>query len=348
MASAGRSQVRAPSLTRLLRLALERAADDQLGLSFDVTSLRQSMCTLEKLADVFPQDALLGILEGNAQGAVAVDVALFSGLVEFQTIGTVLPTVPKGRSATRVDAALIAPVLDVALAGFDESVADTNHAPWAQGYVFGAMVADMRALLLTLSARVFHLFEIEVSLSNGARGGTMMLAFADSQKAVSGAEKPNASGEGTEALRQAVLSSQATFSAVVGRLSVPLHQLQDLKVGEALVLPAGSLRETRLEASGGDHATPVILGQLNGFRAVRLKGGAPQTEGATAESPGAEQVASAPAKEIEVPVKTPAQQVAVRDNQRFGAGESFEDLDDLFADIDTGAALGTGTALEPT
>ena len=318
----------APSVTRLLRLALERAADEQLGLPFEVTSVCQSKCTPETLATRFPQDAMIAVLEGEAQGAVAVDIALLSGLVEFQTIGRVLPNVPAGRSATKVDAALLSPVLDLALAEFDTSVAEGGHSPWARGYVFGAMVADTRSLFLALNAVAFHVFEIDVSLCNGARSGSMTLAFAEQEVVVPSADTASGSMDGGEALRQSVLLAPATFSAVIGRLSVPLQQLQELKVGETLSLPVGALREIRLEGPGGEHAIQVSLGQLNGLRVVRLQG--PQTQ-AEATEPEIEKAPSKPASAAPVATakENPPQCAEMDRKRRIDPGGDLEDLDDL-------------------
>ena len=340
MIGEGSEQMGAPSVTRLLRLALERAADEQLGLAFEVTSVCQSKCTPETLSKRFPQDAMIAVLEGEAQGAVAVDIALLSGLVEFQTIGRVLPNVPAGRSATKVDAALLSPVLDLALAEFDASVAHGGHSPWARGYVFGAMVADTRSLFLALNAVAFHVFEIDVSLCNGARSGSMTLAFAEQEAVEINTDTASGSMEGGEAFRQSVLLSPATFSAVIGRLSVPLQQLQELEVGEILCLPAGALREIRLEGPGGEHPIQVSLGQLNGLRAVRLKGA--QT---LAEASGAEVENETPKSVVVTSVaagaENPPQSVAMGPEARIDPGEDLEDLDNLDSFLNE-----TGTDLE--
>ena len=322
-------QVGVPSVTRLLRLALERATDEQLGLSFEVMSVCQSKCTPETLATRFPKDAMIGVLEGEAQGAVAVDIALLSGLVEFQTIGRVSQNLPAGRRATKVDAALLAPVLDVALAGFDEAVAEGGHSPWGQGYVFGAMVADTRSLLLALNAAAFHVFEIEVSLCNGARNGSMTLVFAEQEAAVGNADTASGSMEGGEALRRSVLLSPATFSAVIGRLSVPLQQLQTLKAGEMLTLPAGALRDIRLEGPGGEHAIQVSLGQLNGLRAVRLNGAQGPAEAAVPENLAETPKGGAAAPAAVAGEAPPPQNVATDQEVRIDPGEGLEDLNDL-------------------
>ncbi|SHI79411.1 flagellar motor switch protein FliM [Shimia gijangensis] len=323
-----RAHPHAPSVSRLLRLALERTAEDLLGLTFEVTSMRQSQCALDMVVSRFPQNGMIALLEGEAQGAAVVETGLLSGLVEFQTIGRVLPNLAAGRSATRVDAALVAPFLDAALTAFDDSVTGQGQAPWARGYVFGAMVADVRTLLLALNAESFHVFEIEVSLCNGARQGTLTLVFAEQEDASQTTDAATGRSEGGDALRQAVLSSPAAFHAVIGQLSIPLQHLQELKVGDTLSLPAKALREVRLEAVGGDYIISANLGQLNGFRAVRLKGAQPAA--ATNTQAGRVKIADV-ATDAPGPMVTenPPQQNAAGQELPVDPGEDLEDLDDL-------------------
>lgn len=262
---------REPPVSVLLRRACERAALDLLGLALEVTAIHQTLCPQHKLAERLPEKAMLAVLEGPSPGSLAMDLAVLNGLVEFLTIGSILPNPPVGRPPSRVDAALIAPLIDATLAGFSAALTEAGIAPWGQGAAFGAMLPDSRTLMLALGEGPFHLFELSISLCGGARKGQLLFGLAEVCAAEEHAGKNATESEGTQALRQSVMASPAIFDAVLSRLSLPLSQLQSLKVGDLLPLSADVLPQTRLEAASAETAIPVVLGQLNGFRAVRLK-----------------------------------------------------------------------------
>lgn len=260
-----------PSVMALLRLSLEQASDRALGLPLEVKATESHVMSREALGAHLSESALFAVLEGQVSGFLTVDCPLVGGIVEHQTIGHILAKGQLDRKPTRVDAALVAPFVDAALERITRAAQSVDAAPWAQGLAFGAMVSDRRSLLLALPVRDYHVYSFDLQVGEGQRQGRVTLGFGDLPQEVEGDPVEGNSGAvGRATVRAGVLSAPARLDAVIARLSVPLRELQSLKVGDTLSIPADALRRTRLEARGTDHAIRVSLGQLNGFRAVRL------------------------------------------------------------------------------
>ena len=261
-------------VARQLHRALETAADKRFGLAVEVRGVHQSLRPLDDVRGLLEERGFLALLEGRPAAGFGLDMAVLSGLVEHQTIGSVLSRSEMSRPPTRVDAALLAPLLDECLMRFGVSLAEDGQYSWGRGYGFGAMAGTARALVLALSEGLYHVFEMDIALGAGAREGRIVFAFPDKVDAVA----PNPEEDGPrhppgETLRAGVLTAQATLDTVLARISMPLSQLQGLSAGDVLALPSGALKDARLEMGGGAHGLAVTLGQLHGFRAVRLKAG---------------------------------------------------------------------------
>ncbi|GAA6162692.1 hypothetical protein NBRC116590_03960 [Pelagimonas sp. KU-00592-HH] len=267
--------VRAVPVARLMRRALETAAQDSLGVPLEVRSVRQSSVKHEDLRELFAGFGFMALLEGRPAAGVAIETPVLGGVVEHQTIGTVLPQGAGERLPTRVDAALMAPLLDDALARYSQSLETADTSFWGRNYAFGAMVPEARTLVLALGDGLYHLFEMEVSLAGGAREGRLVMAFPDH---VEPAEEQEGGDAASETVRQGVLSAHVTLDAVLARVQLPLSQLQGLAVGETIPLEAGVLDRTWLVMEEGGVSAQVTLGQMNGARAVRLIGQAGRGE----------------------------------------------------------------------
>ena len=325
--------IKAVPVARLMRRALERAAQECLGVPLEVRSVRQSSVKHEDLRDLFDGFGFMALLEGRPAAGFAVETPVLGGVVEHQTIGTVLPQGGKERPPTRVDAALIAPLLDDALARYSRCLETADTSVWGRNYAFGAMVPEARTLVLALGEGLYHLFEMELSLAGGAREGRLVMAFPDNVEPVEDEESGDAV---SETVRQGVLSAHVTLDAVVARVQLPLSQLQALSVGELIPLEAGVLERTRLEMEEGSVTAQVTLGQMNGARAVRLNGQAGQGEdGVRDDVPGfVQMLEDAPQAEPdlsalpEVALDMPMTSVDIATQ---GDGEALDDLEDLLS-----------------
>ncbi len=266
-------QARAMSPDKAMRLGIALASDKGLGLALDVTKVARSTIPHRAIQATLDSESLLAILEGQngEPGAVAVDMQLLAGLVEHQTYGQVIGRPAVDRKPSQVDAALVAPFLEDMLARFVVMLGEDGRGPeWLQHYKFGAMTPDPRALSLALSAQDFHFFVLDISLDGGKKIGTMALAFPDIKVKI---EVPEEEAESnSEKFQSGVKQATTTLNAVVGRMSMPISQLQRLQVGDVLELPENAMKSARLETLAGEEIAEVRIGQLGGMRAVCVPG----------------------------------------------------------------------------
>lgn len=274
-------QARVMTPTRALRLALARAADELFDLPLSVSSVQSAQVGQEQAISAFTDESLLMVFDGpaGAVGAVSVAMPLLAGLIEVQTMGQVLAREMDAREPTQTDAALAAPLLNAGFAGFVENLAGEAEAKWAEGFRFGAMIEGTRMLSLLLEASDFHLFRLQVSLNEGAKEGEILIALPVVLPV------QDETGEGPEGMvpaqtrhirlgEGALMTAKAPLSAVLHRVKKPLAEISALKPGDILNIPREALSNTRLTAGQGRGIAKCRLGQINGFRAVRLVPGA--------------------------------------------------------------------------
>lgn len=290
IARAGRAEHQARVMTppRALRLALARAADELFDLPLSVSSVQLSQVSQENTIAAFDEDALLMVFDGpmGAIGAVSVAVPLLAGLIEVQTMGAVLDRAPDEREPTQTDAALAAPLLNRCLEGFVDNFEGEGEADWAKGFRFGAMIEGTRMFSLLLEAADFHLFRVQVSLNSGAKEGEIVIALPVVVEVASDPPEPS-TGQSTKSQvghgarlklgQSALMSAEAPMVAVLDRIKMPLSGVSGLKAGDLLHVPRDALSNTRLMAQQTQSDIKCRLGQVNGFRAVRLiiEGGGP-------------------------------------------------------------------------
>ncbi|MDU8929102.1 FliM/FliN family flagellar motor switch protein [Alisedimentitalea sp. MJ-SS2] len=325
-------QARVMTPARALRLALARVADELLDLALSVSSIHVAEAGQDGTIASFREDRMIMVLDGpdGAVGAITVEMTILAGLIEMQTMGQVLPGAPEPRPPTQTDAALAAPLIDGMLTGFAENLGGEEQAVWSRGYRYGAMVEGPRMLGLLLEAPDFHVFRMQIDLCDGAKSGEIMLALPVAAPPIG--ECPVEAGAGEvdglacrRTLGQgALMAAQAQMTAELHRLRMPLAEVSELKPGAVLNIPRTALIETRLVAGNGRGAVTCRLGQINGFRAVRMQG----MPGALAENiePGIEMSeAGLEAQMAALPVSDVGRQAGSYN----GMAELPDDLDDL-------------------
>ncbi|WP_322865969.1 FliM/FliN family flagellar motor C-terminal domain-containing protein [Aquicoccus sp. G2-2] len=287
-ARSGREEHQARTMTpaRALRLAFARAADELFDLALAVTAMEISACGQPGVIGAFAQERLIMVLDGpdGAIGAASVDMQIIAGLIEMQTMGQVTRRAAEPRKPTQTDAALIAPLLNATLSGFAAGLAAdlagdqaknqaSNQAGQAAaGFRFGAMIEGPRLLGLLLDAPDFHLFRLTLDLGGGGKQGELVLALPVCPVSPPEGEAAGGTGQETQLGQGALMAAHAPMAAVLHRLSLPLAELVALKPGERLDIPREALARTRLEDGRGEGIVTCRLGQINGFRAVRLRG----------------------------------------------------------------------------
>lgn len=280
---------RAMSPAKALRLSLERACDRLYGLALNVCAVEQRRIGLDDLKQEIGDDTLLLLLEARDMppGVAVLDHALVQALVEVQTMGRVLSSTAPARAFTDTDAAIGAPLLDAVLAGFEEKLAEDHGPRQTPAYRFGGRVADSRALMLEIEEPVHELFRLTCDIARGALTGTLTLILTEDAAAPPRPEPPPGGQGGDFDLSELVMTAPATLDAVLGRLTLPLSRVMRLAPGMTLTVDATAIGRTELVAAHGHVAAFARLGQMNGFRAVRLTGMSEAAAPAGSEAPGA-------------------------------------------------------------
>ncbi|WP_204114742.1 hypothetical protein [Shimia biformata] len=259
---------RGMTLDRALRLAAGRAFRADGGPGVQVAGVTSRACDAESLADVCPGTALLAVLDGagGQVGAVAMSAPLVHALVGFQLLGTIPKATADGRRVTRVEAALVAPLIDGILSRLVTAWDDDDAARpgWLLDYRFGAMVRDPRALALALAPGGGQLFRLSCVLGEGEAEGEVLFFLPDLPRA-----EDRQRDEDTR-FPDAVRAAPLVMTAILARVSLTLDAAQDLAVGQVLELPPDAAATARLAPRGGGSGLRVKLGKISGMRAVRL------------------------------------------------------------------------------
>lgn len=272
----------APGADRGWRLALARATRDAMGLDLDFRKLTITRLSLAEILDIAPERALLALLDGPAGGlgVIMLSPPVTSALIEMQTVGRLSTAPAAPRRPSRIDAAMVAGVIDRALSGLDEALADEADLVWAGGFRYASYLEDARPLALMLEEDAYRVLTAEVALGGGTGGGpggrdgTVILVLPaegrGERPALATDPKDATAPQFTAALQAQVMQSDCRLDAVVGRLTLPLRQIMALEVGETLILPSAALDAIALETLDGRRVAQARLGQHRGMRALKL------------------------------------------------------------------------------
>lgn len=267
-----------PGADRGWRVGLARAAQNVLKVSLDVRKLTVERRSLAELAELVPDLALVAILEGPAEGlgAIIIDQPVLAGLIEAQTIGRVRNQELVPRKPTRTDAAMVVGVIDAALSGMEQALAEEADLVWAGGFRYASFLDDPRPLPLLLEDAPLRLMRAEVALAGGFRNGEVLLALPAEGRGPRPAP-PQTDGlledhgpAFMQALAERINGAQSRVEAVLARLTMPLAQVMGLSEGMILPLHDAAIDRISLEGLDGRRVAEGKLGQNRGMRAVRL------------------------------------------------------------------------------
>ncbi|GLS87195.1 flagellar switch protein FliM [Cypionkella aquatica] len=283
-----------PGADRGWRIALARAARDMLALPLEVTSLALHRRSLAEVLELPPPQALIAVLQGPAEGLglLVLSPPALAAMIEAQTLGKVSGLALAARKPTRTDAAMVAPTLDAALDGLEQSLAQEADLQWAGGFRYASFLDDPRPLGLVLEDIDYRVMTAELSLGLGARQGSVLLVLPAEGKGARPMQAlpgpPDAAQAGlafAQALGAQIEQTSCVLDAVVARVSLPLAQVLGLQIGEVIGLPRASIERVKFETMDGLPLAEGRLGQNRGMRAIRLNAGAPR---AVATDPDAE------------------------------------------------------------
>ncbi|WP_428544949.1 FliM/FliN family flagellar motor switch protein [Profundibacter sp.] len=276
-AGAGRSESESAGMTpaKALRLALSKAAQDELSLALRVQGVEESRVNQPGLLTALSNDLLLLLLEGpqGGLGVAALDIQALAALIEVQTIGQVLKSPATQRRATATDSAMCEPLLDRVLQEFEGHLAGSSAERWATAFRFGERVENTRLLGLRIDEVDYRLFRITMDMADGAKQGEMLLALP-----ADGGIKMNTAAEGghdwAQLLQKAVQASHVDLLAVLHRMQIPLAKARAFKPGDLVPVPQSAIGAVQLEGGDGRIVGMARLGQQNGNRALRISVGA--------------------------------------------------------------------------
>lgn len=259
------------------RLALARAARDAVDLELTVTELHQNRRSLTELLELPPDRALIVMLEGpkDGLGLLVLSPEVLSGILEMQMMGKVSTAPALTRRPTRTDAAMVAGMIDRALDGLESELLRSADLVWTSGFRYASFLEDARPLGLLLEDVSYRLLQADVSLSEGAKTGKIMLALPADGKGRQPKmlePPPNRAAEMVfgAALGQQVMEASVEMIAVLARVKVPLDLVLNLKPGDPLPIGSAALDRIDVEGQDGVRLAGGKLGQNRGMRAVRL------------------------------------------------------------------------------
>ncbi len=272
-AGAGRGESESAGMTpaKALRLALSKAAQEELSLALRVQGVAESRVNQPGLLEVLSDDLLLLLLEGpqGGLGVAALDIQALAALIEVQTMGQVLKSPATQRQATATDSAMCEPLLARVLEEFEGHLAGSSAERWAVGFQFGEWVENVRLLGLRIDEMDYRLFRIALDMADGAKQGELLLALP-----ADGCVQRNSCAKGgcswAQMLQQTVQASHVELLAVLHRTHVPLATARAFKAGDLLPVPQSAIGAVRLEGADGRLVGLARLGQQNGFKALRV------------------------------------------------------------------------------
>ncbi len=261
------------------RLALARALRDRARLEAEVTGTALSVMSLAEVVDMPPDPAMILMLDGPGEGlgVLILSAPVFTTVVEVLTLGRCAPQAPETRRATRVDAAMIAPLADAALSALEEALAEEAELGWAGGFRFASVLEDARPLGFLLEDGAYRVLRADLSLAGGARQGGVTLILPAQGRGRLPAARPDpgavvgARADFAARFARQVEQAEVRLDAVIGRLAMPLAEAMALRPGQLLALEVASVDRIALCALDGRQVALCRLGQSRGMRALRLR-----------------------------------------------------------------------------
>jgi flagellar motor switch protein FliM len=258
------------SPSKALRLALAKAASAQFELPLVVRMVEHETVALTGIEPLAGDDGLLILLDGldGPPGAIKLDLQFVMALIEVQLMGEVRQGDAKPRPFTPTDAAIVQPLMNAVLEGFAEQMNACERMPEAARFRFGDRVENGRALALALWAPDYDLYRLNVDFGPGSKTGVMELILPERPP-----EPEAETQDGTalaRKLEENAMNAPVMLDAVLAPLRLPLNEICDWAPGTVLKLSPETVTGARVIGAKGHKVAPATLGQLNGFRAVRM------------------------------------------------------------------------------
>lgn len=283
-----------PSIERAAATALGRAAERLHHLPAFVERVELTPITVPELGELFPERALLTVLEGTRDdlGVMALCPNLLTSIIEMQAIGRVTSRSVPNRRPTRTDATIAADFVNLLLAELGRELGSGVNCPDFAAYRYATYIDDPRPLALMLDDGPMQRLSLHFRVGSGGQRDASILIALPAPNGLGQRQTPRTVDESTPhtaplpppaepqppieaSLHKAVQAAPIRVVGVLCRRKLSLQTLQALSPGSLIPLPHNSLNEARLETPGGQLLASGRLGESDGFHAIRLKQTAP-------------------------------------------------------------------------
>lgn len=260
------------------RLGFARAARKRLQLDLTFANLQLQRMSLAEVLERLPDRAMIATLEGpkEALGLLAMAPGLMTGLIEKQTFGRITGAPPLSRRPTRIDAAMISAVADLALTGMESELAISAERTWTEGFRFGSHIEDPRPLGLLLEDEPYCVMTADITFEGVDKGGELILVLpAEGRGRRPEPRQAPDPAVGAQilfrnALAEQVRAAEAQLVAVLARRRMSLREVLALEPGQLINLGDATIERVDLQGLDGKRVAGGRLGQNRGMRALRL------------------------------------------------------------------------------
>lgn len=233
-------------------------------MAMDVTlnGFKGHQATAPAALDDMAKVSLPFLLESAAGAALFVlDGALIDGLIEQQLLGDVLPTERLDRPVTKIDAGLSEGFVKNAV-----SAISAEASGQLSGLQLNRVEQDRAALRLALGEGQYDILEAHIDMGPGIKTGRFELWV----PAIKVAKARGAKSGINAGMLEVMQSCEIELDAWLDGCSATAQTLMGLEVGTVLSVPRSALAQVAIRDCNGNPFAQAKLGQLNGFRAVRL------------------------------------------------------------------------------
>ncbi len=263
-----------------LRLAIARAGRQILDsdiLALDITF--EQVSGAESLVDPLAEFALVGKLSSSTDdaGIVAADRQAIAAITSLRTTRQ-LPSVVPERGASIVESALAQPLLTAIITAWSAALEADKDADMRliQGYRASGRAQSVRSLAMAIPQGVLNLYRIDLEFAGSAQG---KLVFAFPVVRMTGSTRPQVKDDKldpkiwTKHFADELREAPTRVDAILLRRSISVNELRTLRPGHLLTIPSTALGSVVLRGTQGALIGTGRLGQLSGFRAIRLNEG---------------------------------------------------------------------------
>ncbi len=257
---------------RAIRLGVSRAFEDELGWRIGVIGVGLVASSFEETLTQFNPDWLtLELKSENVVGFIAVDGDTRSAIIEVLTCHSALPRRANNRLVSKVDAALVAPILEKVLANAATYALGTKIEGWLTGIRLGNIVHHVGHLEARLEPLEYRSVQVSLDFGVGERQGQLVFALhVPQRREVETA--PEVDDELGKQFTSRIRQTQITVEAILHRFNHTGDQISAFTEGHEIVLDGADLARVGIFAAGMERAIGnARLGQINGMKAIRFE-----------------------------------------------------------------------------